>query len=84
MDVHTQLDERANATRPRRAPRRARSLPETPAWRREQDRMVAQIADHALVGGVDRAGPGASDEQIIDAYLEVLKHDLLALARRDG
>lgn len=78
--MHTQTEERASAS-PRR---RSRTRTQTPAWEREQQRMVAQIADHAIIGGVDRAGPGADDEQAIDAYLEVLKRDLLAFARRGG
>jgi hypothetical protein len=82
--VQTQLEERSEAPSRKRAPRRAATHKATPAWQREQDLMVTRIADHAIAGGAERAGPGADTEQSIDAYLEVLRRDLLAFARRDG
>lgn len=82
--MQTQLEQRAETPSPKRAPRSPRPRKATPAWQREQDRMVTQIADHALAGGAARAGPGADSEQAIDAYLEVLRQDLLAFARREG
>jgi len=83
-DVQTQTDDRPQATSPKRAPRRPRVRGQTAAWLREQDGMIAHIGDHALCGGAERAGPGATDEQAIDAYLEVMRRDLLAFARREG
>lgn len=78
--MHTQIEERAKTT----SSKRTRPSAQTAAWQREQRRMVEQIADHAIAGGASRAGPGADSEQAIDAYLEVLKRDLLAFAKRSG
>ena len=82
--MQTQTDERPQATSAKRVSRRPRARTQTAAWLREQDGMVAQIVDHALAGGAERAGPGATDEQAIDAYLEVMRRDLIAFARRQG
>lgn len=82
--MQAQLEERAQAPSRKRQPARSRARKASPAWQREQDEMVSRIADHALAGGVARAGPGADSEQAIDAYLEVLRQDLLAFARRGG
>lgn len=82
--MQTQFDEASVATSSKSRPRRRRPGEQTPAWQREQTRMVDQIADHALRGGIERAGPGATDEQAIDAYLEVMRRDLIAFARRGG
>ena len=82
--MQTQLEDRSSTASPKRAPRRASTRKATPAWQREQDLMVTRIADHAIAGGAERAGPGADTEQSIDAYLEVLRRDLLAFARRGG
>ena len=54
------------------------------AWRRNQNRMVVDIAQHALAGGSGIAGEEASPEQAISAYLEVLRRDLLKHAARGG
>lgn len=78
--MQTQTDERPKST----SPRRSKPRTQTQAWQRDQLRMVEQIADHVIAGGASRAGPGADDEQAIDAYLEVLKRDLLAFAKRGG
>lgn len=80
--MHSRLQERPDRDAPA-AVRRRKQPGETAAWRREQDRMVAQIADHAIAGGASRAGPGATDEQAIDAYIETMRRDLLAFAKRD-
>lgn len=55
-----------------------------PDWQRIQGEMVARIAGHALEGGTRRAGPHADEVTAIDAYLEILRHDLLAEASRRG
>lgn len=78
--MHTQTDDCANPS-PRGHPR---TRTHGPAWLKEQRRMVEQIAGHALEGGVDRAGPGADTEQAIEAYIEVMRRDLIAFARRGG
>lgn len=82
--MQTQLEERGPAAPTKRATRRPATRKATPAWQREQDQMVTRIADHALAGGADRAGPGSSNEQAIDAYLEVLRRDLLAFSLREA
>lgn len=82
--MQTQFDDASKAASPKRVTRRRQTPAQTPTWQREQSRMVDQIADHALRGGSERAGPGATDEQAIDAYLEVMRRDLLAFARRGG
>lgn len=82
--MQTQFDDASKATSPRRSTRRHLTPTQTPGWQREQSRMIEQIADHALRGGSERAGPGATDEQAVDAYIEVMRRDLNAFARRGG
>lgn len=75
----TQIAQRGAATPSRRVPR---TRPRDAAWSRKQNAMVAEIADHALTGGAMAAGPDATPEQAIDAYLEMLKRELLEFAQR--
>lgn len=72
--------------RMRRAPSRAR--PKAPArgsrWQKRQDEMAQKIAGHALEGGHRMLGDCVPDEQAIDAYLEVLRQDLIAFATKEA
>lgn len=81
--MHTQIAERVEA----KPSRRARSTSNQPrkrltAWQRTQDEMVANIAMHAIEGGRRQAGPDIGDEAAVDAYLEILRRDLIAAATR--
>lgn len=76
MALATRTQDRSREAQPR--------APMPRGWRRDQDRMVSDIAGHAIQGGSRIAGPGATNEQAIAAYLEVLRRDLLDHAAKGG
>lgn len=47
-------------------------------WERTQAALVQQYGRHALAGGYRAAGPDARLSEAVDAYIEMLRKDLLA------
>lgn len=76
--MRTQLSERQQPASPRVSKRRAQSN-----WNKTQQEMVSKISEHAIEGGRASAGDQVDKEAAIDAYLDMLRQDLLAFAKRD-